>query len=141
MSVECQNLLPDLTVLIRGLRPKEINRITRKIKKAAFIPRRNGQDDDGLSASQPANDTREMLLKRLSNADGVFCRFQAVSVRLIEERGIQLDVCPSPTELDPFHALIKGVPTGREPEQIAIATRLAEKLAEISLEYIPPFEN
>ena len=59
MSVECQNLLPDLTVLIRGLRPKEINRITRKIKKAAFIPRRNGQDDDGLSASQPANDTRE----------------------------------------------------------------------------------
>jgi hypothetical protein len=138
MSEECQRLLPDLTLMIRGIRRKEINHQTRKIKKSAFIPRRNGKDDDGLSASQPANDSRNSLMRRLNNSDGSFCSFQAGSVRMTEEAGIRLDVCPFPTEVDPHHALIKGVPTSQE--QVATATRLAEKLAEIASEYTPPFE-
>jgi len=136
MPEECQSLLPDNTLLIRGIRLREINQQTRKIKKAAFIPRRNGQDDDGLSASQPAGDSRDRLMVRLSNAEGLFCKFQAGLVRAIEEGEIRLDVCPYPTEKDPYHALIKGVPTSRT--QAALATRLADRLAAIASEYIPP---
>lgn len=94
-----QSVLPDQTLLIRGVRLKEISQQTRRIKKAAFIPRRNGQDDDGLSVSQPANDSRERLVARLSNAGGLFCKFQAGLVRTIEEGTIRLDVCPHPTEI------------------------------------------
>ena len=128
--------MPDNTLLIRGIRVREINQQTRKIKKAAFIPRRNGQDDDGLSVSQPAGDSRDRLMVRLSNAEGLFCKFQAGLVRAIEEGKIRLDVCPYPTEKDPYHALIKGVPTSRT--QAALATRLADRLAAIASEYIPP---
>jgi len=136
MPEGCQSVLPDQTLLIRGVRLKEINQQTRKIKKAAFIPRRNGQDDDGLSVSQPADDSRERLMARLSNAEGFFCKFQAGTVRTIEEGTIRLDVCPFPTKIDPYHALIKGVPTSHV--QAALATRLAEKLAAIASEYVPP---
>jgi hypothetical protein len=138
MSEECQSLLPDQTLMIRGIRRGEINQQTGKIKKTAFIPRRNGKDDDGLSVSQPANDSREGLMKRLSNVDGFFCKFQAGLVRLIEEGVIRLDVCLFPTDLDPYHALIKGVPVTKE--QIAIATRLAEKLAAIASKYTPSLD-
>jgi hypothetical protein len=138
MPEECGDLLPDQTLLIRGVRHKEINQQTRKIKKYAFVPRRNGQDDDGLSVSQPANDSRGELMKRLSNLDGLFCKLQAGQVRMIAEGVIRLDVCPSPTKMDPYHALIKGVPTTKE--EVAIATRLAEKLAAIASEYTPPLE-
>jgi hypothetical protein len=136
MPEGCQSVLPDRALLIRGIRQKEINRHTRKIKKEAFIPRRNGKDDDGLSVSQPANDSRERLMVRLSNAAGLFCEFLAGSVRRIEEGTIRLDVCPSPTKVDPYHALIKGVPTSHA--QAAVATRLAQKLAAIAAEYVPP---
>ena len=67
MTEDCRRLLPDLSLLVKGVREKEIDSRTGKIKKAAFIPRRNGKDDDGLSASQPANDNREALKIRLSN--------------------------------------------------------------------------
>ena len=136
MPEDCQSLLPDNTLLIRGIRLREINQQTRKIKKAAFIPRRNGQDDDGLSVSQPAGDSRDRLMVRLSNAEGFFCKFLAGSVRMIEEGTIRLDVCSSPSMIDPYHALIKGVPTSHT--QAALATRFAERLAAIASEYIPP---
>jgi|ERR1017187_3497985 hypothetical protein len=136
MSEDCRGPIPDITLIIRGIREREINHETGRIKKAAFIPRRNGHDDDGLSVSQPAGDSRDVLMVRLSNAEGIFCQLQAGSVRMIAEGPIQLDVCPDPTELDPHHALIKGVPATHS--QAAVATRLAERLAGIASRYIPP---
>ena len=133
---DCRRLLPDISLLVKGVREKEIDRQTGKIKKAAFMPRRNGKDDDGLSASQPANDNREALKNRLSNAEGFFCKLSAGGVRLIEEQQTSLEVCPAPTDLDICHVLIIGVPTTHE--QSPLANRLAEKLAGISLRYDPP---
>ena len=135
MAADCRSLLPDPTLLIRGLREKEIDHATGKIRKGAFIPRRNSKDDDGLSVSQPANDSRASLMVRLSNAEGYFCKMLAVSIRLIEEGPITLEVCPDRTD-DPYHALIIGIPTSKD--NCAIAIRLAERLAAISTQYIPP---
>lgn len=135
MPEDCRRLLPDDTVLIRGIRGREINHQTGKIKKQAFIPRRNGKDDDGLSVSQSANDTLSKLKVRLNNEDGVFCELAAGEIRLIEEHQAELEVCPDPTGMDPYHALIIGVPV--DPALAAIATRLAERLANISSIFIP----
>jgi hypothetical protein len=136
MPDDCRRLLPDVNLLIKGVREKEIDARTGKIKKSAFIPRRNGKDDDGLSASQPANDGRAALMIRLSNAEGFFCKFQAGHVRSIDEEQTRLDVCPDPTDTDIYHVLITGVPTTLD--QSKLANRLAEKLAGISLHYVPP---
>jgi hypothetical protein len=136
MPEDCRSLLPDDSLLIKGIREKEVDGRTGRIKKAAFIPRRNGNDDDGLSASQPANDNRNALKIRLRNAEGFFCKFQAGNVRSIREEQATLDVCPDPTEWDMYHVLITGVPATLE--QSRLANRLAERLAGISLAYDPP---
>jgi hypothetical protein len=137
MSEDCRELIPDHTLLVRGIRESEINRHTGLIKKSAFIPRRNGRDDDGLSVSQPGNDSLEQLKTRLCNREGRFCSLLASAIRAIEAESRKLDVCPSPTERDPLHALIKGVPTGREEAVLALANRLAERLAKASDAFVP----
>jgi hypothetical protein len=136
MPEDCRSLLPDIVRLVKGVREKEIDSRTGRIKKAAFIPRRNGNDDDGISASQPADDNRTALKIRLRNAEGFFCKFQAGDVRLIKEEQSTLEVCPDPTEWDAYHVLITGVPA--TIEQSSLANRLAERLAGISLAYEPP---
>lgn len=135
MPEDCLESLPDLTLLVKGLREREINQQTGKIKKGAFIPRRNGNDDDGLSVSQPCSDSLQELKMRLQNKDGLFCQLVVGSVRLIEEQKIKLDVWPDPTESDHYHSLIKGVPVSLA--EAAVANRLAGKLAEVSSLYAP----
>jgi len=136
MSADCRTSIPDRTRMVRGVRASWVNRLNGRIRKDAFIPRRNGKDDDGLSISQPAQDSREALRQRLSNEEGVFCSFVAGSAREIAEEDVTLDVCPDPTERDPYHSLIKGVPTDRNRK--LVATRLAQRLADISAIYEPP---
>jgi len=60
------NEVPNSTLLVRAIRDKHINRQTRKIHKAAFIPRRNGKDDDGISVSQPRSDSYQQLMNEFS---------------------------------------------------------------------------
>jgi hypothetical protein len=136
MAEDCRKSIPDERLMVRGVRQSEINRATGKVKKHAFLPRTNGKDDDGLSVSQPSSDSREQLRARLANAEGLFCALMAGDIRRINEDSVFLDVCPKPTELDPLHSLILGVPTNRE--QRALATRLAQNLANISAVYDPP---
>jgi hypothetical protein len=120
--------------MVRNVRESWINRQTGRVKKDAFIPRRNGRDEDGLSVSQPGGDSREQLKQRLGNPqEWSFCALAAGGIRGIHEQTTDLEVCPSATERDPFHALITGVPTS--PDQKALATRLAQRLAAISTPY------
>lgn len=136
MSEDRRNRIPDFTVLIRGIGKRDIHKETRKIKKGAFIPRRNGKDDDGLSISQPLSDSYAQLAVRIQPQEGHYCTLSAGQIRAINVAEIKLEVCPDPTERDPYHTLIKNVPT--DPENAAVATRLAQLLAEASIEYIPP---
>jgi hypothetical protein len=122
--------------MVRGLRRDEINTQTGRIKKAAFIPRRNGKDDDGLSVSEPESDCREALRIRMRNADGLFARILAGQIRAVAEGNVHLEVCPEPTHEDPHHALIIGVPTNKSEK--ALAARLAEILAAAAQQYLPP---
>jgi hypothetical protein len=136
MAQDCRALLPDEALLVRGLRKKEINQETGKVKKQAFIPRRNGQDDDGLSVSRLAGESLERLKARLQNQDGLFCSLAAGGVRAISVEGTQLEVCPDPTATDEYHCLITGLPVSLADS--ALTNRLAEKLAAIATIYHPP---
>ncbi len=124
--------------MVRAIRERDIHKETRKIKKSAFIPRRNGKDDDGLSVSQPAADSRSRLASRIQPPEERSCTLTAGEIRAISVDAVTLEVCPSPTERDTLHALIKNVPTALE--ETAIATRLAQRLAEVSIEYTPPLD-
>ena len=121
--------------MLRGIRESDISKQTGRVKKTAFIPRKNGKDDAGLSVSQPNGENRGQIKGRMGNESGVFCSLLAARIRSIKESGVTLEVCLKPTERDPFHSLIKGVPTDRE--STALATRLAQRLAEICDEYLP----
>jgi hypothetical protein len=127
--------------MVRGIRERDINKVTRQVKKSAFIPRRNGNDDDGLSVSQPLSDTDVQLAKRMRPREPYYCSILAGQIRAIEVSALRLEVCPDPTEQDEFHALIKNVPTGSDMENITLSTRLAQLLAEASVEYMPPKES
>ena len=128
--------------MLRNCREDEINRKTRRARKAAFIPRLNGKDDDGLSLSQPNNDCEEALRLRMENAGGQFLSTMAGFVRGISENAATLDVCPKPTEVDVWHAVILGFPSSAEqksdPEKRALAIRLASKLADQARPFTPP---
>src|ERR1035438_756546 len=105
MSEQFQKPIADQALMTRNIRESWINRQTGRIKKDAFIPRRNGKDDDGLSVSQPGGDSREKLIERMNNQYGFFCGLLAGSIRGICEQSTDLDVHPNATERDPLHAL------------------------------------
>ena len=136
MPEDCRKSLPDSKLMLRGIREGDISKHSGRVNKRAFIPRRNGKDDDGLSVSQPNGENLEGLKARLGNTSGMFCSLLAGGIRDIKEMDRTLEVCPNPTATDAFHCLILGVPT--DQESTALATRLAQQLADISSVYEPP---
>ncbi len=105
------------------------------VKKAAFMPRENGNDRDGLSVSI---ETQELIgLHRTLFESESFC---ACSISASSIRGLRLDLVYAPKEDDPAHALITGIPDRtRGQEELEQAERFAEKLAERAAEYrFPP---
>jgi len=136
MFDDCRKSILDGAILVRAIRERDVHKETRKIKKGAFIPRRNGKDDDGLSVSAPGLDSRSRLASRIQPQEERYCTLTAGEIREISVDAVTLEVCPDPTERDPFHALIRNVPTALE--ETAIATRFAQRLAEASIEYTPP---
>jgi hypothetical protein len=124
--------------MLRVFREDDINKKTRQIKKGTFIPRTTGKDDDGLSVTQPLSDSRAQLAERLQRRQpekDYFCTLSAGSIREVEVEAINLQVCPARTASDPFHALIKNIPT--DSASLAIRTRFAELLAKAATEYVP----
>lgn len=137
MPEDCRGSLPDERVIVRNIKPDEVYADGRTIKKKAFIPRKNGNDDNGLSASQPGDDGLDGLKKRTRNTEGLYAKFSAGQCRSTSARGVTLDACPAPREWDALHVLITGMPTDRQ--QKLTFERLAELMA-AKCEVYPPRE-
>jgi hypothetical protein len=137
MPEDCSRDLPDERLIVRNIKPDEAYADGR-INKRAFIPRKNGKDDNGLSASQPGDDGLDGLKARTRNANGLYAKFSAGQCRSTSACGITLDACPAPREWDPLHVLVTGMPTDRQ--QRLVFERLAELMAE-KCEVHPPRER
>jgi hypothetical protein len=105
-----------------------------RIKKAAFMPRRNGEDRDGLSVSVEDTLYRDLHRAIFEQPGRLTATIQADAVH-----EIGLDVKPDPDPSDPRHALITGIPDralGAEEE--LQAERFAQELAKRATQYTFP---
>jgi hypothetical protein len=111
-----------------------------RIKKAAFMPRKNGQDRDGLSVSVEDAHYRELHRAIFEHPGRLTTTIQ---VRAVNEIG--LAVKPDPDPSDPRHALITGIPDRTLGEEEGLqAERFAEELAKRAKQYtfpLPPAED
>jgi len=116
-------------LLLRGAREADIK--NGRVKKAAFLPRRNGNDRDGLSVSirdEVYRDLHRTIYVRPGRATAV--------IGCDAVRAINLDVNPAPEYQDPMHALIVGIPDRTVgPQEQLLAERYAEQLANLAREY------
>jgi hypothetical protein len=94
------------------------------IKKAAFLPRRNGKDREGLSVSIFDTEFLQMHLEKFEEPGKAIA---AIPVIRIEELGLTVHADPDPD--DPRHALIRGIPDITIEENLAEVERIAELLA------------
>jgi hypothetical protein len=115
--------------LLRGMRATNIK--NGRVKKAAFLPRANGNDRDGLSVSMRDEAYRELHKAIYTKPD---CATAAIRVDAVREIG--LDVSAAPELQDPMHALITGIPDRTAgPEEKLMAERFAEQLADRARPY------
>jgi hypothetical protein len=122
--------VPDSAVALRKLRRSEINSSGR-IRKQAFMPRAQGQDRDGLSVSIETTELQEVHRVMFETDD-----HRAARLKVIDIRGIELDVKADPDEQDRAHALIVGIPDrtlGRV--ELEKAERFAQQLARLATPY------
>jgi hypothetical protein len=117
------------TMLLRGARATDIK--NGRVKKAAFLPRANGNDRDGLSVS-----IRHEAFRDIHRAIYVKPGRATAAIGTDSVREIGLDVNPAPEVEDPMHALIVGIPDRTIGEQDRLlAERFAEQLADRAGEY------
>ena len=110
---------------LRRIRASEVNAAGR-IRKAAFMPRREGQDRDGLSVSI---EDRQLVSVHRRHFESPGYRASQIGVRAVREIP-PLDVVPDPTPDDRAHALIIGIPDRTlGAEETAAAERMAQELS------------
>lgn len=106
-----------------------------KIRKSAFMPRREGQDRDGLSVSIETAEISALHHAKFESDGHKACQIPVGSVGEFP----QLDVITGPTAEDPAHALITGMPDRTlGPEQLATVEHLAQELAKRATAYTFP---
>lgn len=126
-------LPPDNSVYRALLQSAGIDRDSGKILPEAYIPRKNGKDDCGLSVTVVTAKTANGVL---DDAVAMACRFKRVygivTLSVAKVRAINncLDVIPDPLDDNCNHALITGVP--RIDQNKALAEYLAGQLARCS---------
>ncbi len=100
------------------------------------MPRREGQDRDGLSVSIEDSASIPIQRRQFEAAGHRACQVRVHSVREVKP----LDVVLDPTRDDPFHALIVGFPDRTLGiEQLAMVERLAQELSRRATLYeFPP---
>jgi len=132
-------LVTAAAALLRGTREADIKK--GRVKKAAFLPRANGNDRDGLSVSirdEAYRDLHKAIYVRPGRGTAVIGAdaVRDISLRNAAGEEIRLDVHSAPEEADPLHALITGIPdrTVGETEKL-MAERFAEQLANRAREY------
>jgi hypothetical protein len=123
----------DAANALRRIRNAEIN-ASGKIRKAAFMPRRGGQDVDGLSVSIEDWGLVELHRPKFESEG-----YRACCIRVSAVRELDLDVVADCDVEDPAHALITGIPDRtRGPAELAAAEHLASELAKRACAYTFP---
>jgi hypothetical protein len=116
---------------LRGVRTSEIN-ASGKVRKSAFMPRRDGQDRDGLSVSIEAAELSIVHQAKFESEGHRACQIRVISIRQLQP----LDVVANPDEDDPGHALIIGMPDQTlGPDQLADVEHFAQELASRATTY------
>ena len=120
---------------LRRVRRSEIN-ASGRVRKGAFMPRKQGQDSDGLSVSIETAALSEMHRARFEGAQ----EHCACCLRVDAIRGLTpLDVVASGDDDDPAHALIVGIPDVTQGDDaIAQAEYFAGELAKRARPYTFP---
>jgi hypothetical protein len=126
--------LPCSFLVIRALLARRyLDSDLNQLLPEAFIPRPDGQDDDGLSVVFTEHRSTEILEDLSLEIDSKFNKTYGMGslhcgwIRKIDNR---LDVVPDPLEYCENHSLIVGVP--RQDQDAAVAERLAGQLARIA---------
>jgi hypothetical protein len=129
-------------VLIRGLRSQDVK--NGKISKHVFKPRANGKDCHGISFTLPLLETRAELAHRMGWTPEALCQIESSAVLEIEHASKTLSVEPDPTERDPYHTLVVGIPAAC-PDKLELSDdqklsqeRFAQLLAQAASQYTPP---
>ena len=127
------SLLDCERIVARGVEPRDLKRLPERItvRKSAFIPRKNGNDNDGLSVTTANGSALERLRNLSPDKEGV--TLHVGSVRAMQAGPYRLDVVADPLESDIDHALIIGMPrrhADESAEEKAGYERLAELLAQ-----------
>lgn len=123
--------LPDSANCLRRVRSSEIN-ASGRVKKSAFLPRKEGKDSDGLSVSIQDDRFASVHRQKFEGAGYRVCQILVSSVR----QSPPLDVKIAPEPQDPMHALIVGFPD--RALEIARAERLADELSRRAKPYTFP---
>ncbi len=101
-----------------------------RIRDEAFLPRKSGKDNDGLSVTAYREGVLEVICQNVGDPNRQGATLHCGHVRTIRAGDSSLDVIADPIEnLDPFHALITGYPPRNPAEELSV-TRLCERLAE-----------
>ncbi|HTA41394.1 MAG TPA: hypothetical protein VK789_03035 [Bryobacteraceae bacterium] len=103
------------------------------VKKAAFLPSKNGKDRDGLSISIADPAFLEVHRARFVQPGKATA---AIQVDSIQEIGLTVHTDPDPE--DQRHALIKGIPDITVEANLAQVERIAELLAKRATLYTFP---
>lgn len=128
--------IPCTEIVARAVDPDQLtNSVPRTVRKAAFIPRKNGKDNAGLSATVVRPGVLGFLRERLASPAKEAITLHVGRVREVSVNGHSLDVTPDPVNGDLQHALIVGFPkrhatSTESPQEKAVWNRLAELLAQ-----------
>ena len=96
------------------------------------MPRRDGQDRDGLSVSIETEELSALHQVKFESEGHRACQIHVESVRELRP----LDVVADPNDDDPAHALIIGMPDRTlGTEQLAAVEHLAQELARRATAY------
>lgn len=100
------------------------------VKKAAFLPSKNGKDRDGLSISIYDPAFLEVHRAKFQEPGKATA---AIRISSIEGLGLTVHADPDPPDLR--HALIKGIPDITIEANLAQVERIAELLAKQAASY------
>jgi hypothetical protein len=133
MTWEPLSPLPCAALVARAVNAGDTtSSVPKRVRKSAFIPRKHGQDNDGLSVSLVRPGVLGFLRDRSASSSKEAVTLHVGRVREVSAEGHNLDVTSDPLDDDPHHALIVGFPPRHEaesPTEKAIWNRLAELLA------------
>jgi len=103
-----------------------------RVKKSAFLPRKDGQDRDGFSVSIESAEHSRLHRELFETHGHRACQIRVAAIRELDP----LDVIHAPEQNDPMHALIIGMPDRTNgPDELAKVEYLADELAKRAAPY------